>query len=83
MRAISYTESRARYAETLDAVINDREPVIITRQGHEDVVLISRDDYESLEETAYLMRSPVNAARLLRAVEDLRVGGGTERALFE
>lgn len=83
MRTISYTDSRARYAETLDAVINDREPVIITRQGHEDVVLVSREDYESLQETAYLMRSPVNAARLLRAVEELRAGDGTERKLIE
>jgi len=83
MRTVSFTESRARYAETLDAVVNDREPVVVTRQGHEPVVILSLEDYESLQETAYLMRSPANATRLLEAVEDLRRGGGTERSLIE
>ena len=58
MRTLSYTESRARYAEVLDSVVNDREEVVITRAGHEPVVIMSLDDYESLRETAYLMRSP-------------------------
>ena len=61
MKTMSYTESRARYAEVLDGVTNDREEVIITRAGHDPVVIVSLDDYESLRETAYLMRSPENA----------------------
>ena len=64
MKTMSYTESRARYAEVLDGVTNDREEVIITRAGHEPVVMVSLDDYESLRETAHLMRSPANARRL-------------------
>ncbi|MGX6448777.1 type II toxin-antitoxin system Phd/YefM family antitoxin [Patulibacter sp. S7RM1-6] len=83
MRTISYTESRARYAETLDAVVNDREPVVITRANRAPVVMLSLEDYEALQETAYLLRSPRNAARLLDAVDDLRAGRGTERPLAE
>lgn len=83
MRTMTYTDSRARYAETLDAVVDDREPVIVTRQGHEPVVIVSLDDYQSLQETAYLMRSPANASRILQAIEDLRDGRGTERTLAE
>jgi len=53
MKTLSYTESRARYAEVLDGVVNDREEVVITRAGHEPVVIVSLADYESLRETAY------------------------------
>ncbi len=83
MRTMSYTESRARYAEVLDSVANDREEVIITRAGHEPVVMVSLEDYESLRETAYLMRSPTNARRLLDAMERLETGGGDAHDLAE
>jgi antitoxin YefM len=83
MRTMSYSESRARYAETLDAVVNDREEVIITRAGHEPVVIVSLDDYQSLKETAYLLRSPENARRLLSSIDELENGGGTVRELAE
>jgi antitoxin YefM len=58
MKTMTYSESRAHYAETLNAVTNDREEVIITRAGHDPVVMVALDDYESLKETAYLLRSP-------------------------
>ncbi len=83
MRTMSYTESRARYAEVLDSVVDDREEVVITRAGHESVVIVSLADFESLRETAYLMRSPANARRLLDAMERLESGGGVEQALIE
>lgn len=83
MKTMSYTESRARYAEVLDGVIDDREEVIITRAGHEPVVIVSLADYESLRETAYLMRSPANARRLLDAMERLEAGKGQAHALIE
>ena len=83
MKTMSYTESRARYAEVLDGVTNDREEVIITRAGHEPVVIVSLADYESLRETAYLMRSPANARRLLDAMEDLEAGRGEAHALID
>nr|WP_239552032.1 type II toxin-antitoxin system prevent-host-death family antitoxin [Brachybacterium muris] len=83
VRTISYTESRAKYAEVLDSVINDREEVIVTRAGHEPVVIVSLEDYESMRETAYLMRSPANARRLLDAMERLETGRGTVHELAE
>ncbi|GAA1347452.1 type II toxin-antitoxin system Phd/YefM family antitoxin [Arthrobacter roseus] len=83
MKTMSYSESRARYAETLNAVTDDREEVIITRSGREPVVIVSLDDYESLKETAYLLRSPANAKRLLASIERLENGGGNERDLLE
>lgn len=83
MKTLSYTESRARYAEVLDSVVNDREEVVITRAGHEPVVLMSLADFESLRETAYLMRSPVNARRLLDAMERLEAGHGEQHDLVD
>ncbi|MEN3122346.1 type II toxin-antitoxin system prevent-host-death family antitoxin [Janibacter sp. LM] len=83
MKTMSYTESRARYAQVLDGVVNDREEVVITRAGHDPVVIVSLDDYESLRETAYLMRSPRNARRLLDAMERLESGRGGPHELIE
>ena len=83
MRTMTYSESRARYAETLNAVVEDREEVVITRAGHEPVVIVSLEDYQSLKETAYLLRSPENARRLLTAIDRLENGGGVVRDLAE
>jgi antitoxin YefM len=83
VRTMSYSESRAKYAETLDSVVNDREEVVITRAGHEPVVIVSLDDYQSLKETAYLLRSPENARRLITAIERLESGGGEHHELAE
>lgn len=83
MKTMTYSESRARYAETLNAVVDDREEVVVTRSGHEPVVIVSLDDYESLKETAYLLRSPENARRLLTSIDRLEHGEGVERDLAE
>jgi antitoxin YefM len=83
MKTMSYTDSRARYAEVLDSVINDREEVVITRAGHEPVVIVSLADFESLRETAYLMRSPTNARRLFDAMERLEASESAELELTE
>ncbi|MGH3447700.1 MAG: type II toxin-antitoxin system Phd/YefM family antitoxin [Nocardioidaceae bacterium] len=83
MKTLSYTESRARYAEVLDGVVNDREEVVITRAGHEPVVIVSLEDFESLRETAYLMRSPTNARRLLDAMERLESASGETHDLLD
>lgn len=83
MKTMSYSESRARYAEVLDSVVNDREEVVVTRAGHEPVVIVSLDDYQALKETAYLLRSPENARRLLASIERLENGGGTVRDIVE
>ena len=83
MKTLSYTESRAHYAEVLDSVTDDREEVVITRAGHEPVVIVSLEDYEALKETAYLMRSPANARRLLDAMERLEAGRGEQHSLVD
>ncbi len=79
MRTMTYSESRAKYAETLNSVVDDREEVVITRAGHDPVVIVSLDDYESLKETAYLLRSPENARRLLASIDRLEAGRGSVR----
>ena len=83
MKTMTYSESRAKYAETLNSVVEDREEVIITRAGHEPVVIVCLDDYESLKETAYLLRSPENARRLLASIDRLEGGSGNVRDLVE
>lgn len=83
MKTLSYTESRARYAEVLDAVVDDREEVVVTRSGHAPVVIVSLEEYESLRETAYLMRSPTNARRLLDAMERLETGDGESHEIVD
>lgn len=83
MDAITYTAARANLASTMDRVCADHEPLIITRNGQQSVVMLSLEDYQSLEETAYLLRSPENAKRLLSAVAILGSGGGQERQLAQ
>jgi len=83
MKAISYTNARSNLAKTMEKVCEDHAPVIITRRNANAVVMISLDDYEALEETAYLLRSPKNARRLLESIAELESGGGTERKLTE
>jgi antitoxin YefM len=83
MRTVSYSESRANYAATLDAVLDDREEVVVTRAGKDPVVIVALDDYESLKETAYLLRNPANARRLLSSIERLETGRGVEHELVE
>ena len=79
MNAISYTAARENLASTMDRVCNDHTPVIITRNRNQSVVMLSLEDFESLEETAYLMRSPANAKRLLEAIHALETGKGIVR----
>ncbi|QSA99299.1 type II toxin-antitoxin system Phd/YefM family antitoxin [Methylococcus sp. EFPC2] len=83
MDAITYSAARANLANTMDRVCEDHEPLIITRNGQRSVVMLSLEDYQALEETAYLLRSPANAKRLLAAAAQLAAGKGTERELAE
>lgn len=64
----NYTQARAGLAKLLDKVTHDREVVVIQRRGSEDVALISAAELSSLTETAYLLRAPKNAERLLAAL---------------
>ncbi len=58
----------------MDRVCHDCDPVIITRNRDQAVVMISLEDYESFQETTYLLRSPANAKRLLDSIEALENG---------
>lgn len=84
MRATSDRDLQENLAATLDRVAQDHEPVLITRgQGKPAAVLVSAEDFASIEETAYLLQSPRNRDRLLEAVRELNQGGGYERTLSE
>ncbi|PPV06068.1 prevent-host-death protein [Xanthomonas bromi] len=84
MDTISYTAVRASLADTMDRVVNDHEPVIITRNSRERaVVMLSLEDFKAMEETAYLLRSPINAQRLLESITQLDAGKGQARELLE
>lgn len=81
MDAITYSTARAKLADTMDRVCEDHEPIIITRNGEQSVVMMSLDDFNALEETAYLLRQPKNARRLLESIAALESGKGTVRSL--
>ena len=83
MDAITYTTARANLARTMDRVCYDHEPLIITRNGEQSVVMMSLEDFKALEETAYLLRVPKNAKRLLEAIASLEANQGKERRLLE
>lgn len=83
MEAISYTYARQNLAKTMEKVCNDRSPVIVTRKSSNAVVIMSLEDYEALEETAYLLRSPQNAKRLLESIAQIENRQGHEKKLIE
>jgi antitoxin YefM len=83
MNAVTYTYVRNNLAKTLEKVCDDHDPVIVTRQNQNSVVIMSLEDYESLTETAYLLRSPKNAQRLIQSIADLESGKGKQRELVE
>jgi antitoxin YefM len=82
MEVISYSAVRAKLAEAMDKVNDDHRPVIITRQRGKPAVLISLDDFNSYVETDYLLSSPKNAARLTKAMRDLKSGRGRAHKLI-
>ncbi|MEJ2588540.1 MAG: type II toxin-antitoxin system prevent-host-death family antitoxin [Deltaproteobacteria bacterium] len=83
MEAITYTAARQNLAKTMERVCRDRAPVIVTRKSSNSVVIISLEDFEALEETAYLLRSPKNTKRLIESIAQLENGKGAERELIE
>lgn len=83
MDALSYTAARAKLASTMEQVCNDHAPVIITRKTKPSVVMMSLEDYQAMEETTYLLRSPENARKLLNSIAELENDGGTQRELVE
>lgn len=78
---ITYSHARANLAHLLDEVTENREVVIIHRRHGEDAALIAASELTSLLETAYLLRSPANAERLLTALNDALKGEGRPMSL--
>jgi antitoxin YefM len=74
MKHISSTDLRANLSSVMDKVNDDHEPVIVTRAGGKPVVMVSLEDWASMDETAYLMASPANKAALRQAIQDGRDG---------
>ena len=72
MDATTYTQARKNFAAVMDRVCDDHAPVIITRQNERPVVMISLEDYNAIEETLYLVKSSANAARLSKALQNLK-----------
>ena len=83
MNALTYTYTRQHLADVMRSVNEDHNPVVVTSQRGKPVVILSLDDYHAFEETAYLLRNPKGAARLLESVEELRAGGGQVKELME
>ena len=83
MQSLSVSETRANLKSVLDRVVADKAPIAITRQKGEGVVMISQSEWESIEETLYLLRSPANAKRLLESIAELDAGKGIEHDLIE
>ena len=83
MDAMTYSTARANLASVMNRVCEDHEPLIITRNGEQSVVMLSLDDYKALEETAYLLRTPANARRLLASIAQLNAGQAVERELVK
>ena len=82
MKALTYTAARSNLAKTMKEVCDDHDPVIITRKQHDAVVMMSLEDFEALNETAYLLHSPKNTKRLLESIEELEKGKGKERKMI-
>ena len=83
MEAITYSSARQNMATTMDSVCDDHSPIIITRKNKRSVVMLSLEEYNSLTETAYLLRSPKNAVRIFEAISELNDGDGVERKLLK
>ena len=83
MQTLSVSETRANLKSVLDRVVADKAPIAIARQRGEAVVMVSQSEWEAIEETLYLLRSPANAKRLLDSIAELDAGKGVDRDLIE
>jgi antitoxin YefM len=81
VRTVNFTQLRQNLAAELDSVVNDADEVVVTRSGHEPVVIVPLAEYESMKETEYLLRNPSNAAALRRSIAELERGEASEHDL--
>lgn len=78
MDVVNYSAARQNLASLMDKVTQDRTPVIVTRQGAEDVVLMSMSEFAGWQETVHLLSSPRNAEHLRHSIEQLDAGPTVE-----
>lgn len=83
MTHVGFTEFRQNLAKHFDEVTDSRAPLIVTRRKGRSMVVMSEEEYEGLQETIHLLRSPANATRLLQSIDELDACGGVERALVD
>ena len=83
MTTLSYTNARNNLASVMKQATDDREPITITRNGHEPVVVLSMNEFESMAETLHLLSSPANAERLRQGLEDFEKGNLSDHKLTE
>ncbi len=83
MDAITYTQARKNFTSVMNQVCDNHAPLIITRQSERPVVMMSLEDYNAIEETIYLLKSPKNAQRLYKALEELKEGKYQKRELIQ
>lgn len=83
MDAITYSHFRSQLSGVLDKVNDDHTPILITRQNGRPAVVMSLEDFQAYEETAYLMASPKNAERINQAIAEINKGATVERGLIE
>jgi antitoxin YefM len=83
MDVISYSETRERLKEVMDRVVEDHQPVVISRQKAESVVMVSLADWHAIEETLHLLSTPANTKRLRESIQELDTGKGKARKLIE
>ena len=81
MDVMTYTDARASLKDVMDRVIHDRVEVVVTRKKREAVVVMSLDEYNAIQETLHLQKSPANVRRLQAAIVQLDAGKGIERGV--
>ena len=81
MEIASYSEFRQHMKSFLDAVVKTHTPLFITRKHGEELVVMSKDDYTSLQETLYLLSSPNNAQRLKESMEQYKTGNTIKKEI--
>jgi antitoxin YefM len=81
---VSYTDLRQNLAKYMDQAVDDRVPIVVTRQGGRgNVVILSEEEFQGWQETVHLLSNPVNAARLLRSIRSADAGFAHEQDLIE
>lgn len=82
MRALTFSKARARLKQAMDDVCNDHEPITITRKSGEHVVLLSLEDFNSMNETMYLLGTALNASRLRESIAQHKAGAAYSRGIL-